>query len=281
MSAYAAQRQAKQHHHRKPPQPPITPERAAWLSRVEELRVQRRRQRWVAEASDAAWRELRQAHRQQKAAWGALSVADKRRHSAQHAAEEARWHAARLARRAERVARWETDRAWRQARQTQLAERAQWRPDAQPVSAWLAILVILDNCTRRCLGLPVFVAGVHVTAEVVVTALRESLPQGLQFVISDNGTHFRSDACAALAEGANFVHVRIAPYRARTNGIAERFVRTLKEWLETHSWTLPEEASGLLAQLLTFYNDRPHQGRELDGLSPNEYDRRLRLSAIC
>jgi hypothetical protein len=36
-----------------------------------------------------------------------------------------------------------------------------------------------------------------------VIALREFLPRGLQFVISDNGTHFRSDAFAALAESAN------------------------------------------------------------------------------
>jgi len=49
----------------------------------------------------------------------------------------------------------------------------------------------------------------------------------------------------------------------------------------TVSWTLAEEVSDSLAQLLAFYNDRPHQGRKLDGLSPNEDARWLRLSATC
>jgi hypothetical protein len=66
------------------------------------------------------------------------------------------------------------------------------------------------------------------------------------------------------------VHVRIAPYRARTNGLAERFVRTLKEALEELSWSTPDEVPRLLEQLLDGYNDRPHQGRDLAGLSSNE-----------
>jgi transposase InsO family protein len=248
---------------------------------MEELRAQRRRHRLAAQASNAAWRTLRQARRQQKAAWQALSLSEKRRQGAQHAAAEARWRADRDARRAEIAARREADLAWRQARQALRAEQAQWKPTAQPVVDWLAILVVLDNCTRRCLGLPTFVDGVHVTAEAVVEALSGLLPADLQFVISDNGTHFRSDAFAALAKSANFVHVRIAPYRARTNGVAERFVRTLKEGLEEQTWTVPQEVPGLLAQLLGEYNDRPHQGRELAGLSPDEYANRLRPSATC
>ena len=151
----------------------------------------------------------------------------------------------------------------------------------QSVTAWLAILVIIDNCTRRCLGLPMFLEGIHVTAELVVAALSNFLPSGLQFVISDNGSHFRSDAFAALAKRAGFVRVHIAPYRARTNGIAERFVRTLKEGLEGLGWSTPDEVPPLLEHLLDSYNDRPHQGRELAGLSPNAYVSRLRASAIC
>jgi len=78
-----------------------------------------------------------------------------------------------------------------------------------------------------------------------------------------------------------FVHVRIAPHRARTNGIAERFVRTLKEWLETHTWHSPEEFAALLVEFIEYYNDRPHQGAELDGLSPNEFARRLAECSTC
>ena len=77
------------------------------------------------------------------------------------------------------------------------------------------------------------------------------------------------------------MHVRIAPRRACTNGIAERMVRTLKEWLETHLWNSPEEMAALLAKFIEYYNDRPHQGAELDGLSPNEFAHRLANCSTC
>jgi hypothetical protein len=37
----------------------------------------------------------------------------------------------------------------------------------------------------------------------------------------------------------------------------------------------------LLIQFIEFYNDRPHQGVELDGLSPNEFARRLADCSRC
>jgi len=37
----------------------------------------------------------------------------------------------------------------------------------------------------------------------------------------------------------------------------------------------------LLAEFLLYYNDRPHQGVELQGLSPNEYARRLANCSGC
>jgi len=280
MRAYTEQRQTKCRSGRRVP-PAITAERAAWLSRVEELRAQRRRHRLAAQASDQAWRQLRQARQRQKAAWRRLSLAEKRRHTAEHAAEEAQWRQDRQMRQAEIAARKAADVTWRQTRQALLNEEAQRQATSPPVLLWIAILVIVDNCTRRCMGLASFAAGVHVTAESVVAALRRLLPAGLQFVISDNGAQFRSEAIAALASTAQFVHVHIAPYRARTNGIAERFVRTLKEGLEAQTWSGPDDLPAILAQIQTTYNDRPHEGRELQGLSPNEYARRLRLCATC
>lgn len=280
MRAYAGQRQAKRLHHPRV-HPSISPERAAWLSQIEELRAQRRRHRWAAQASDRAWQQRRQAHQQQKAAWRQRSRAEKRQYSAEHRAEEARWHQDRQLRQAEIAARNEADWSWRQTRQGLLNAQAQAQALLPPVLSWIAILVIVDNCTRRCLGLASFAAGVHVTAESVVAALHRLLPAGLQFVISDNGAQFCSESFAALATAAQFIHVRIAPYRARTNGIAERFVRTLKEDLEAQTWSGPDDMPAVLAHMQAAYDDRPHQSRELQGLSPNEYDRRLRLCATC
>ena len=145
------------------------------------------------------------------------------------------------------------------------------------ITVWIAILVITDNCTRQCLGLPLFVAGARVTAEMVVAALRALLPCELQFLISDRGVHFTAQVFAQLAREEGFIHVVIARHRPQSNGIAERFVRTLKEWLADKVWTSDQELAALVAQFRAEYNDRPHQGLGIPGLSPNEFAGRIWL----
>ena len=155
------------------------------------------------------------------------------------------------------------------------------------ITAWIAILVITlrrsrallfaDNCTRQCLGLPLFVTGAKVTAQMVVEALRQLLPSELQFLISDRGPQFTAGLMKQLACEADFIHVVIARHRPQSNGIAERFVRTLKEWLEDKSWQSDEELELLLNPFQTEYNERPHQGLSIPGLSPNEFAKRIRL----
>jgi transposase InsO family protein len=145
------------------------------------------------------------------------------------------------------------------------------------VTAWIAILVITDNCTRQCLGLPLFVAGPHVTAELIVEALRTLLPPDLLFLITDRGVHFKAQVFQELMRSEEFIHVLIARHRPQSNGIAERFVRSLKEWLATQSWTNDAELAALLAEFIAHYNDRPHQGLAIPGLSPNEFAQRIWL----
>ena len=142
-------------------------------------------------------------------------------------------------------------------------------------TAWIAILVITDNCTRQCLGLPMFIAGANVTAEMVVSVLRGLLPTQLQFLISDRRPQFRSRLIELLAADRNFIHIVIVRHRPQSNGIAKRFVRTLKKWLSDKSWHSPEELRVLLTQSETEYNDRRHQGLPISGLSPNEFANRI------
>ncbi|MCP4164410.1 MAG: transposase [Chloroflexi bacterium] len=69
------------------------------------------------------------------------------------------------------------------------------------------------------------------------------------------------------------------PYCSPSTSIqAERFVRSLKEWLRNKSWDDDEELALLLTQFLNEYNDRPHQGLPIPGLSPNEFANRIWLS---
>ncbi len=98
-------------------------------------------------------------------------------------------------------------------------------PDLLPIiTAWIAVLMLTDNCTRQCLGLPLFIAGSYVTAEMVVAALQVLLPAHLQFLISDRGVHFTADVFQQFATEAEFVHVVIAHHRPQSNGITERFI---------------------------------------------------------
>ena len=230
----------------------------------------RRAQRQARRAANAAWREQRAAQQTARQEQPGQTRAARQ-------ASRAAWAAARAAHTQEVAPRTAEDAAWRQARQAirqALADLA-----ATPlVSAWLAILVVIDNGTRRCLQLPLFVTGAHVTAAEIVTQLRQHWPAGLQFVISDNGAQFIADAFAQLAQDMEFAHIRIAPHRPQTNGVAERFVRTLKEWLAWHTWQTPEELTALLAEFIVYYNTRPHQGAELAGLSPDEFAERLKYA---
>ena len=63
----------------------------------------------------------------------------------------------------------------------------------------------------------------------------------------------------------------------QSNGIAERFVRSLKEWLADKARQSDKHLSEFLRLFLLEYNDRPHQGLPIPGLSPNEFANRIWL----
>ncbi len=232
-----------------------------------QVRAQRRQE-------DAAWQALRhqrQAHsaarKQQRLetetcpAWGSKKAQDEQ------------WCQFREQRRQQLNQRYQEDDIWRQKRLDLRAGLS----DLGLNTRWIAVLVVVDNCTRQCLGLPLFVAGSNLTAEMVVEALLVLLPPELQFLITDRGTHFTAKVFEQLAKGREFIHVLIARHRPQSNGIAERFVRTLKQWLADKTWQSDLQLAHLLANFLVEYNDRPHQGLPTPGLSPNEFANRAWL----
>jgi transposase InsO family protein len=219
---------------------------------------------------DGAWRAL---CRERRAGTKPQRGQCTREEWAAYQAQEAQWRALWAGRHATLERRRTEDEVWRQERRRLREQRA---PQTSPVP-WIAILVLTDNCTRQCLGLPPFVAGPKITAAAVVEALRALLPTELQFLVSDRGTHFTAQPFARFAEEQVFVHVLVARHRPESNGIAERFVRTLKEWLADQTWAGAAELAPFLRRFRQEYNDRPHQGLGTPGLSPNEFAGRIWL----
>jgi transposase InsO family protein len=238
-----------------------------------QLRQERRGIRERRNQEDAAWQAIRQQHQKAEADSRALAKPERRRQRHARQAEAGRWKAQRDGWRQTLEQRQQEDEHWRQQRQDLRGRMTQ----LPIITAWIAILVLTDNCTRQCLGLPLFMAGASVTAEMIVAALGALLPAELQFLISDRGVHFTAQVFQQLARSEGFIHVVIARHRPESNGIAERFVRTLKEWLATHCWQNDQELLQLLEQFQPEYNNRPHQGIGIPGLSPNEFAKRIWL----
>lgn len=238
-----------------------------------QLREKQRGIRQRRKQEDEAWKSLREQHREETDRYNALPKPERRARRREREARKERWKAHRQQRREIKQQRLEEGKIWREQR----FDLRQRMSEVPIVTAWIAILVITDNCTRQCLGLPLFVAGSSVTAEMVVSALQTLLPPELQFLISDRGVHFTAQVFEQFAREQDFIHVLIARHRPQSNGIAERFVRTLKEWLATKTWYSDQDLLDLLDQFRDTFNDRPHQGLPIPGLSPNEFANRIWL----
>lgn len=272
MGEYVRATRDRLRHTRRPKQAPLaeppTRWRQKWEGRAERHAVLERRKQ-----EDAQWKELRTHHHLQVVAYRNLSRVRRKEQRIAWETELNQWQERKAARKALLEKRLQENQAWHQRNQA-------LKTGAEPVPknrTWIAILVITDNCTRQCLGLPIFQTGSKLTSEELVAALRLILPSGLAYLISDQGVHFKNKLFAELAQETHFIHVPIYRHRPQSNGIAERFVQTLKVWLRYHAWQSPAGLEALLAQFLPEYNDRPHQGLAIPGLSPNEFAQRIWL----
>ena len=265
------------------PPDPLRQQRTDLRHEARLLQLARRTTRLQREQDDRAWNHLmderraavERIRREQLTDERPVSLAsvrqERRREQAAQKAAEQHWQALREQRRQTMAQRQQDDRAWR-------AERNRLRSALTATvvtTAWHAILIISDNCTRQCYDLPLLVDGPNVTSDQVVAALRQQLPASIAFVVSDRGVHFTAHAFQAFARQQGLVHVPISRRRPQTNGIAERMVRTLKDWLRQQTWQTAADLDALLHRFVGDYNDRPHQGIAIPGLSPNEYAQRL------
>src|SRR5688572_10258140 len=87
-------------------------------------------------------------------------------------------------------------------------------------------------------------------------------------LILDNGSGYRSRVFAAACRRLRLVHRRTRPYTPRTNGKAERFIRTLQhEWAYARPFRSSVERTAMLEPWLHYYNEH-RRHRALGGQPP-------------
>ena len=129
-------------------------------------------------------------------------------------------------------------------------------------AGWEFVHICVDDATR--------LAYVEVLkdekAKTCVGFLRRALAfyraHGIRVerVLTDNGPGYLSIAHAAACRALRIKHLRTRPYRPRTNGKAERFIRTLLAgWAYGAIYHSSAERAAALSGWLDFYNSRrPH-----------------------
>jgi transposase InsO family protein len=83
---------------------------------------------------------------------------------------------------------------------------------------------------------------------------------GVERVMTDNGSAYRSHAFRARLEEVGIRHIRTRPYTPKTNGKAERFIQTsLREWAYARAYQSSAERGRAMHPWITDYNHiRPH-----------------------
>lgn len=106
---------------------------------------------------------------------------------------------------------------------------------------------------------PEAVVITSVTSEKTIEVLRSMFAQhGLpEHLVSNNGPQFTSTEFAKFLEGNRIKHILSAPYHPASNGLAERFVQTLKRTL-TSSIKEGKTIHHRLAEFLFEYCAMPH-----------------------
>jgi transposase InsO family protein len=145
-------------------------------------------------------------------------------------------------------------------RQTQAANRRARRRGAP--KGWEFVHVCVDDATR--------LAYVEVLTDEKATTAAGFLRRAVAFyrrhgiqverVMSDNGSCYRSTIHALACRMLGLRHLRTRPYRPRTNGKAERFIRTLLAgWAYGAIYgSSTERTTALDGWLWTYNHRRPH-----------------------
>ena len=134
---------------------------------------------------------------------------------------------------------------------------------ARGKAGWQFVHVMVDDCTR--------LAYVEILPDerqtTCVAFLRRAVAwfadKGIRVerLMTDNGNGYRSHLHAHACRELGIRHLFTEPYRPRTNGKAERFIRTLVEgWAYRATYANNRQRAAALPAFLSYYNDRrPHR----------------------
>lgn len=129
---------------------------------------------------------------------------------------------------------------------------------------WEFVHVCIDDCSRvtyaEVLGDEKGVTVAAFLRRAVAWFRRRGVR--VRRVLTDNGTGYRSRVFAAACRARRLVHRRTRPYTPRTNGKAERFIRTmLHEWAYGPAFHSSAQRTTALERWLHYYNwHRRHRG---------------------
>ena len=127
---------------------------------------------------------------------------------------------------------------------------------------WEFVHVAIDDCTRLAYAEVLPTLSSRCAVQFLRRAVAWFAERGVRVraVMSDNGSAFIAYAYRNALSELGLRHLRIRPYRPRTNGKAERFIQTLLgEWAYERIYGSSAERAAALPLFLERYNfRRPH-----------------------
>ena len=129
---------------------------------------------------------------------------------------------------------------------------------------WEYLHVAIDDATRLAYAALLPDETAVSTAGFLRQAVAWFARQGITWraLMTDNGSGYRSHRFQALRRQLRIRHLWTRPYTPRTNGKAERFIRTcLERWAYAAAYRNSLSRARMLPDWLRYYNrERPHTG---------------------
>ena len=135
------------------------------------------------------------------------------------------------------------------------------------------VLVVCDYATRYPEAVPMKTIDAGAVAEDLIKIFsRVGLPKE---ILTDQGSNFQSELLAELYRLIHVSPLRTTPYHPQTDGLVERFNKTLKDMLKKAAVEEGKDWDKLIPYLLFAYREVP---QESSGFSPFEllYGREVR-----